>query len=60
MQNPHIDLGNYGIWTGALDFVASSAAREHAAAIEELGFGALHCWFGCHDCSVVASFELLE
>ena len=26
----------------------------------ELGFGALHCWFGCHDCSVVASFELLE
>lgn len=41
MQNPHIDLGDYGIWTGALDFVASSAAREHAAAIEELGFGAL-------------------
>ncbi|MEZ5237889.1 MAG: LLM class F420-dependent oxidoreductase [Microthrixaceae bacterium] len=41
MQNPHIDLGEYGIWTGALDFVASSQAREHAAAIEELGFGAI-------------------
>ncbi len=41
MQNPDIDLGTYGIWTGTLDLVASARAREHAAEIEQLGFGAL-------------------
>ncbi|MFZ4517124.1 MAG: LLM class F420-dependent oxidoreductase [Microthrixaceae bacterium] len=41
MQNPHIDIGTYGIWTGALDMQPSSVARECAAEIEELGFGAL-------------------
>lgn len=41
MQIPELDLGDYGIWTGALDFVPSAQARQHAAEIEELGFGAL-------------------
>lgn len=41
MQNPHIDIGTYGIWTGALDSQPSGSARECAAEIEELGFGAL-------------------
>ena len=41
MQNPHIDLGTYGLWTATLDMVPSSVAKECAAEIEELGFGAL-------------------
>ena len=41
MQNPHIDLGTYGIWTGSLDGVPSAVARECAAEVEQLGFGAL-------------------
>jgi probable F420-dependent oxidoreductase len=41
MQNPHIDLGTYGIWTGALDAQPSPVARECASEIEQLGFGAL-------------------
>lgn len=41
MQNSHINIGTYGIWTGTLDAVPSSLAGEHAAEIEELGFGAL-------------------
>jgi len=41
MQIPELDLGDYGIWTGALDFVPSAQARQHAAEVEELGFGAL-------------------
>jgi probable F420-dependent oxidoreductase len=41
MQNPHIDLGTFGIWTAALDMQPSAVARECAAEIEELGFGAL-------------------
>ncbi len=41
MQHPNVDIGTYGIWTGALDAVPSSLARECAAEIEELGFGAL-------------------
>lgn len=36
-----IDLGTYGIWTVALDLQPSSVARECAAEIEQLGFGAL-------------------
>jgi len=41
MQSPHIDLGPYGIWTGAFGVQPSSMARECAAEVEELGFGAL-------------------
>lgn len=41
MQNPNIDIGTYGIWTGALDSQPSSVARDCAAEIEQLGFGAL-------------------
>jgi probable F420-dependent oxidoreductase len=41
MQNPNIDIGTYGIWTAALDLLPSSAAREAAAEVESLGFGAL-------------------
>ena len=36
-----LDLTPVGIWTGALDTVPSSRARELAAEIESLGFGAL-------------------
>jgi probable F420-dependent oxidoreductase len=41
MQNPNINLGDNGLWTGALDFLPSAQARERTAEIEELGFGAL-------------------
>jgi probable F420-dependent oxidoreductase len=41
VQHPDIDLGTYGIWTAALDLQPSAVARECAAEIEELGFGAL-------------------
>lgn len=41
MQNPHIDLGTYGLWTATLDMVPATVAKECAAEIEELGFGAL-------------------
>lgn len=41
MQNPDIDLGTYGIWTATLDLQPSTVARECAAEVEELGFGAL-------------------
>ncbi|MFM7508377.1 MAG: LLM class F420-dependent oxidoreductase [Actinomycetota bacterium] len=41
MQNPNVDIGTYGIWTGALDAQPSGLARDCAAEIEELGFGAL-------------------
>lgn len=41
MQDPDIDIGRYGIWTGALDMQPSALAGEAAAEIEELGFGAL-------------------
>ncbi|MFM7068755.1 MAG: LLM class F420-dependent oxidoreductase [Actinomycetes bacterium] len=41
MQNEHVNLGTYGIWTGALDAVSSARAGEFAGEVEELGFGAL-------------------
>jgi probable F420-dependent oxidoreductase len=41
MQSSHIDIGTYGLWTGAFATVGSSLARECAAEVEELGFGAL-------------------
>ncbi len=34
-------LGAVGIWTGTLDFVPASEARELAAELEELGYGAI-------------------
>lgn len=39
MQNPHIDIGTYGIWTGALDMVPSAVAGEATAELDELGYG---------------------
>jgi len=41
VQNPHIDIGTYGIWTGALDMQPSLAAGEAVAELDELGFGAV-------------------
>jgi probable F420-dependent oxidoreductase len=41
VQSEHIDIGTYGIWTGQLDMQPSAVARECAAELEELGFGAL-------------------
>lgn len=41
MQNPHIDIGTYGIWTGALDMQPSARAGEAVAELDELGFGAV-------------------
>ena len=38
MQNPHIDIGTYGIWTGALDMVPSAVAGEATAELDELGW----------------------
>ena len=34
-------IGPVGVWTGALDAVAASEAREVAAELEELGYGAV-------------------
>ena len=36
-----MDLGRVGIWTFTLDLQPSSQAQEHAAELEELGYGAL-------------------
>jgi probable F420-dependent oxidoreductase len=36
-----LDIGRIGIWTGALDAVPMTKAQEHAAELEELGYGAL-------------------
>ncbi len=41
MQNPNIDIGTYGIWTGTLDSQPSALAGEAVAELEELGFGAV-------------------
>lgn len=41
MQNPNIDIGTYGIWTGALDMQPSAVAGEAVAELDELGFGAV-------------------
>ncbi len=41
MQNPSIDIGTYGIWTGALDMQLSAVAADAVAELEELGFGAV-------------------
>lgn len=41
MQNPAIDLGAYGIWTGALDLQPSAVAASAVAELDELGFGAV-------------------
>src|SRR5436305_859936 len=36
-----LDIGRIGIWTGTLDAVPMTKAQEHAAELEELGYGAL-------------------
>lgn len=41
MQNEHVDIGRVGIWTFHLDLEPATKAQEHAAEIEELGYGAL-------------------
>ena len=39
-----MNLGRIGIWTTALDFQPAAEARKAAAALEELGYGAI--WMG--------------
>jgi probable F420-dependent oxidoreductase len=39
-----VNLGRIGIWTGQLDFVPASAARDAVRQIEKLGYGAI--WAG--------------
>jgi probable F420-dependent oxidoreductase len=39
MDEPRFAIGPVGIWTGALDVVATSRAKELAAELEELGYG---------------------
>lgn len=41
MQNEHIDIGTYGIWTGALDMQPSASAGEAVAELADIGFGAV-------------------
>ena len=41
MTKPRVDIGRYGIWTGALDAHPSSVAQEAARLVEELGFSTL-------------------
>lgn len=41
MQNPNIDIGTFGIWTGALDMQPSAVAEAAVAELDELGFGAV-------------------
>jgi hypothetical protein len=43
MQLPSMDLGTAGIWTSQFDFQPAAKAREAAADLEKLGFGAI--WF---------------
>jgi probable F420-dependent oxidoreductase len=43
VSSPEADLGRIGIWAGDLDSCAMADARAAAAAIEDLGYGAL--WF---------------
>ena len=43
MQLPSMDLGPVGIWTSQFDFQPAAKAREAAADLEKLGFGAI--WF---------------
>ena len=41
MTQAHIDIGRVGLWTGALDQLASSEAIEWVAEAESLGYGAM-------------------
>lgn len=36
-----LDIAPIGIWTGALDVLPAAQAQEHAAELEELGYGAV-------------------
>ena len=40
-EHPRLPLARIGLWTGALDTVPATRARELAAELEELGYGAL-------------------
>jgi probable F420-dependent oxidoreductase len=40
-EHPRLPLARIGLWTGALDTVPAARARELAAELEELGYGAL-------------------
>jgi probable F420-dependent oxidoreductase len=43
MNSSSIELGQIGIWTAQLDYQPAAKAREAAAELEQLGFGAI--WF---------------
>ncbi len=43
MNSSSIELGPIGIWTAQLDYQPAAKAQEAAAALEQLGFGAI--WF---------------
>src|SRR6266404_4457531 len=43
MNSSSIELGPIGIWTAQLDYQPAAKAREAAAELEQLGFGAI--WF---------------
>jgi probable F420-dependent oxidoreductase len=43
MKSPSMELGPIGIWTAQLDYQPAAKAREAAAELEQLGFGAI--WF---------------
>jgi probable F420-dependent oxidoreductase len=43
MNSPSMELGPIGIWTAQLDYQPAAKAREAAAELEQLGFGAI--WF---------------
>ena len=41
VDTPRLPIPPVGVWTGALDFVPAARARELAAELEELGYGAV-------------------
>src|SRR5690242_16650166 len=40
-ERPRLAVPRIGLWTGALDFAPAAQARELAAEIESLGYGAI-------------------
>ena len=40
-ERPRLQMGPVGIWTGSLDMVPASRARELAAELEQLGYAAI-------------------
>ncbi|MBI3001626.1 MAG: LLM class F420-dependent oxidoreductase, partial [Deltaproteobacteria bacterium] len=43
MNSSSMELGAIGIWTAQFDYQPAAKAREAAAELEQLGFGAI--WF---------------